>query len=162
MPPVPPTTRVPWEDRWNVPTLDQLLDPVEEVRERILRDFLDAVRGLGEVELERVWHGSSWRWTIEARLTAEVTHKEEGERPVLAYAVCYPEAPLVVVPLTDHQMRKLPIRRLNRVVRENLRLAKRSVDLHWGHFNPSNNVDLEHLIDLVKRKHKMLQQPVEA
>ncbi|MEM9253173.1 MAG: hypothetical protein AAGB29_12560 [Planctomycetota bacterium] len=149
----------PWEDRWNVPELDTLLNSLgaekKESFTKMLADF-DAFPGTRQT---LVWHGESWKWALQF----DLTHPETGaELGTMAYLVFFPETPTVCVPLSNEMVAAFPIRRLNRFVREAIRGAKCAVDVHWCLFTPSAGFEFEHLNDLYKRKHKFLLNPPET
>ncbi len=151
-----PTT--PWADRWNTPDRDTLLgklnEPASVLIPKLLDNTYENVEGLEE---ELIWHGTSWRWTIQ--FTAPGDPKEGAaseEREVLFYFVPNPEEPLVCVPLRPEQLEHLPIRRLNRYIRDGIKGAKWAVDVRWGKWLLTANTELEHLTDLLKRKGKIL------
>lgn len=148
----PAQKRLPWQDRWTQPTVPQLLGPVEETRRKLVENLITHIEAFEGVERDVVWYGASWKWTLEFRL--KLNEGEDGE--VLAYIVPSPQAPIVCIPLTEEVITKIPIRRLNRYIRDVLRSCKRAVDLHWAMWTPMNNVELEQLVDLIKRKHKLL------
>jgi hypothetical protein len=54
------------------------------------------------------------------------------------------------------------MRRLNRYIRDSIRLAKRAVDLYWATWTPTAMTEVEHLVDLVKRKRKALVAAAQA
>lgn len=146
-------TRLPWEDRWNEPTLEQLLKVQKDQHRKPLTTVIEQVAELEGVEQNLIWYGPAWKWTIEFRLPEVVRN---GEAEVLAYVVPNPETPLVSVPLRDETVDALPIRRLNKYIRDGVKSAKQAVELHWAVWTPSAQTDAEHLIDLIKRKHKLV------
>lgn len=143
--------RLPWQDRWTEPTLAQLLHPIEETRRKAVDNLIAAFEGFEGVERSIIWYGTSWKWTIEFTLALG---GDEGE--VMAYIVPSPMAPVICIPLEDAVISKLPIRRLNRYIRDGIRGSKCAVETHWALWTPSNGVEVEHLVDLFKRKHKLL------
>lgn len=152
-----PQKLIPWLDRWTEPTLPQLLQPVEEQRRRIVESLIEQVQKFEGVETSVIWYGQSWRWTVQFTVPDAA-----GERQVLAYLVPSPQAPVFCVPLRDEVITKLPLRRLNKYIRDGLRSAKCAVEVHWALWTPSNNVEVEQLVDLIKRKHKLLRTPADT
>ena len=145
--------RMPWDDRWTTPTLEQLLEPFEESGKRKILDTLIAnFASFDGVQQNLIWYGSAWKWTLEFTLAAE------GRRPVtpMAYLVLNPVQATVSIPLTDEVLTQIPIKRLNKYVRENIRSAKRAVELHWALWCPTASTEVDYLTDLFKRKHKIL------
>ena len=146
------TTRLPWEDRWNKPTVKQLLDSVSAESRRVLRAIIAALNGYDAVHQRVVWYGPGWNWTIQYQLPAAKDSPEDTD--ILCYLVPKSESPLVCVPLCGQEIDSLPVRRLNRIIREGIRLAKCAVTVSWATFTPASEADAEHVIDLIRRKHK--------
>ena len=144
-------SRLPWEDRWHEPTIDELIEPQKETIKRLVPGLLEQIEQLDGVERRLAWHGTSWKWTVEY----PVPQAKEAKYP-LAYFVPNPEQAEICVPLRPEHIEKLPIRRLNRFIRDNIRSSKCAVEIHWAKFTPSSQAEAEHLMDLIKRKHKML------
>lgn len=144
-------TRLPWEERWARPTLEQLLKPQKDQVRAPLTALIEQLGELEGVEQDLVWYGPAWKWTIQFRLADEA----DDEGSILTYVVPNPETPLVSVPLRDETVEQLPIRRLNKYIRDGIRSAKQAVELHWAVWTPTSQSDAEHLLDLIKRKHKI-------
>ena len=142
-------TRLPWEDRWSTPTLEQLLEPIEENRRKIIDTLISRIGEYEGVGSNLAWHGISWRWTLELPLTID------GQTQPFIYIVPNPEAPIVCVPMPQDVVDRLPLKRLNRFIREGIRSAKCAVDTQWAKWTPSAGTEVEHLMDLVKRLHKL-------
>ncbi|MEQ9460390.1 MAG: hypothetical protein RIG82_05515 [Phycisphaeraceae bacterium] len=141
---------VPWLDRWNIPQADVLLKPYNELTLKLAEDMMQAILDLGQVEQSIVWHGDSWRWTFQFDLVS--SQVEQG----LCYLIPNPETFMFVIPMHRDVIAKLPMRRLNRYVRDAIRSSKCAVDLHWTLWRPTLKSEGEHLLDLVKRKRKLL------
>ncbi|WP_428386743.1 hypothetical protein [Mucisphaera sp.] len=141
---------LPWQDRWNIPEAEQLLQPYNELSGQLATNIMDGVLELGPVERTIVWHGDSWFWTFQFDLLGDEI--QQG----LCYLVPNPEAFMVAVPLHRDVIAQLPMRRLNRYIRDVLRSSKCAVDLHWAMWRPSLKSEGEHLLDLIKRKKKIL------
>ena len=149
---VPITIRSPWEDRWNRPTLEQLVQPQREQTLPVMQALLEQLGELENVQQSLIWYGPAWKWTIQFTL-----HDNKGkEVDKLAYIVPNPEGFVVSVPLAEKVVSQLPIRRLNKVIRDAVRSAKQAVELHWATWTPNSASDIEHLMDLLKRKQKIV------
>lgn len=146
----PPTPLPPWEDRWNEPTIDALVAQLNEQQRRVFGMLLDMFDSFEGIEQQLVWHGDAWKWTIQYNLPE---HNPDAE-DVLAYLVPDPEGMVLCYPLPQETIDRLPLRRLNRFVREGIRAAKRAVHQHWCLFKPTAMVEVDHLRDLTKRLHK--------
>ncbi len=140
-----------WEDRWSQPEAEQLLEALSEHHRKPIEWLLEQVHHLDGIEQHLRWYGKAWKWTIELTFS----DVEGNDLGVLAYIVPNPETPLVSVPLRDETYEELPMRRLNKYIREGIRSAKCAVELYWAGWTPSNKSEAEHLFDLLKRKHRM-------
>lgn len=151
------TTRLPWQDRWNEPTLEQLLDPIKpkEAHYKALTNVMAGIEEYEGVERRIIWSGQGWQWCIEYVLEGQ--HDTGPDNPdAMAYVIPDPEQPILVIPLRDEHIEQVPLRRVNRFIRDQIRSAKCSVQIHWCRWSPSAQTEVDHLMDLVKRKWKML------
>lgn len=147
------------EDQWTIPSVRDLLEPLKAQQRKLYETLMKEVEQLGTVEQRVAWFGESWAWTIECVLLDD----ETGEQlDVLFYLVPRDETSVLSVPLTDHVIEKLPMRRLNRTIREGIRSAKCAVQLHWATWNPTAQTEINHLVDLMKRKIKLTHEAAEA
>ncbi len=147
-----PPARLPWEDRWTQPALEQLFEPFKDDRQKHLNMLLEGFNKFDGIEQKLVWHGEAWRWTLEFNLTTE----DGRDMGSVAYLVPNPEGLIVCIPMLAEQIDALPFKRLNKFIREGIRSAKVAVEQHWCKWMPSAMSECDHLIDLFKRKHKML------
>ena len=153
--------RLPWQNRWSSPAMDDLIQPIQDQSRKALSTLMDQIAGLDGLEQRLCWNGPSWRWTIEYRL--EHPPKSEEEEPeAVCYLVPNAERPVVCVPLTNAVVEKLPMRRLNKLVRNGIRSAKCAVSVHWATWNLTASAEVPHLFDLIKRKRKLLATAAEA
>lgn len=147
--------RLPWQDRWNEPTLDDLLKEIKETHRKPLDNIMAGIESYEGITRRIIWTGQAWQWTIE--YTLEGCHETGGENPnAMVYIVPNPEAPIVAIPLRNEQIEQIPLRRLNRFIRDQIRSAKRPVDIHWCKWTPTAQTEVEHIMDLYKRKWKIL------
>ena len=140
-----------WEDRWREPTVEQLLADLKDHHRTPIEWLLEHAHNLGGVEQHLRWYGKAWKWTLELTFS----DAEGQDLGTLAYIVPSPERPLVCVSLDADTYDQLPMRRLNKYIREGLRSAKRAVTLYWASWTPTSASDAEHLFDLLKRKHRL-------
>jgi len=146
-------TRLPWEDRWSEPSLDDLLDPLNAQRRRQLELVIAELDDYEGLDRQIAWYGPGWFWTIQYRLkTGDVPASD-----VLCYLVPKVDGPIVCVPLATEEIDGLPMKRLNKMVRNGIRIAKCAVEIHWATWSPNNQSEINHLIDLIKRKYKLAQ-----
>ena len=146
--------RLPWEDRWSQPTYDELWEPQKEHHKRLLPAFLEGLQKFEDLEHTLAWHGTAWCWTIEVNMPSADLGGKAADQESFAYIVPRPETPLICIPLTDETIESMPMRRLNRFVRDGIKGAKQSVEQHWGKWTPTAQAEVDHLLDLVKRKIK--------
>lgn len=144
-----PAALSPWENRWAQPSLEQLLDPYDDYKRKLLRQLIENLESFPGVTSGLIWHGTSWRWTLQFNLETS-----DGHSQPLAFLVPNREVPLFCVPMTAETIAALPIRRLNRFIREGIRSARSAVHLYWAHFVPSAGTEVEYLTDLIKRLHR--------
>ena len=147
-----PATDSHWYNRWERPTDAQLMAPYDEPIDTLLpKLFRLAAEQVPGLQRQLRWHGVSWRWVYE--YTAPT---QDGGREVLFYFIPNPLEHLIAVPMSPEMLQHIPLRRLNRYVRDNIRTARWSVQVRWGRWTPSNNPEVDHLADLIKRKGKIL------
>jgi len=142
----------PWEDRWAQPELEQLLAPLDEQRRKVVDILIEMIGDYEGVHLSVIWHGTAWKWTLQFSL-----YGPDGNLiDTLAYLVPKPEAPVLCVPLRPSTVEKLPLKRLNRYIRDGIRVAKRAVDIYWAVWTPTAVTETDHLRDLIKRRYKLM------
>ena len=141
---------LPWADRWTEPTVEQLYEALKPHHRKVFDAVLEHLDGLDEAQQSLVWYGPSWKWTIQYSHAAN----EEDDPNQLCYIVCNPELPQVVVPMSEAFVDALPMRRLNRFIRETVRAAKCAVSISWGLFTPASAAEAAHLNELIDRKLK--------
>ncbi len=140
-----------WEDRWNQPTFEALMAPQKEQHFNLLNNLLERTEAFPGISRSLVWYGDSWKWTIQYVFDASV-----GATEPLAYFVPNPEQATFCVPLREEMIAALPTKRLNRYIRDGIRGGKCAVDIHWIKWTPTAMTEVEHLVDLIKRKHKLM------
>lgn len=149
------TTRSPWQDRWNKPTVEQLLEPIKETHRKAIDNIMAAVEEYEGITRDVVWSGEGWQWTVEYLLDGH--HTSGPESPdAMAYLIPDPELPILAIPLKDEHIEQIPLRRVNRFIRDQLRSAKCPVELHWCKWTPSAQTEVDHIMDLFKRKWKIM------
>jgi len=143
-----------WENRWEQPTREQLYGLIDEGKRKFWDALRENVLAFDGVEEDVVWHGLAWKWVTRYTHPAAAT---EGEPDgVIAYVVTLPDQAQFCVPLSTDEILSMPVRRLNRYIRDQLRSAKCAVEMHWGHWEPTAMTEVEYLTDLIKRKYKFL------
>ncbi len=144
--------RLAWQERWHQPRLDQLLKPINAQRRKLIELIMSHTEQFEGLEQQIVWYGAGWHWTIQYVM---VDPAQPQESDVLVYIVPKVDGPLVSVPLFDGEIAQLPMRRLNKMIRNGIRLAKCAVSVHWSIWSPTNQTEVTHINDLIKRKHKL-------
>lgn len=147
--------RLPWEDRWAQPRLEQLIEPIASDPAEAFQSLMSQIESLDRVHRGLTWYGPAWKWTIEYQL-ANTGGEDLG---VMCYLVPSATSPVVCVPLTDQVIEHLPMRRINRFIRNGIRSAKCPVTIHWAIWRLSASFEVVHLMDLIKRKHKIIFAP---
>jgi len=142
--------RPPWADRWTEPTLEQLIEPLGETHRKPFTELIKAIDEFEQVERSMFWYGVSWKWTLHYQLF-DAKGKPLG---TLCYLVPKHDAPMICVPMSADQVHSLPIKRLNKMVRDGIRSAKCAIATHWAIWTPTSQSDVTHLTDLIKRLRK--------
>lgn len=161
-------TRLPWQDRWTKPSLDELLKPMDAQQRKYFQTLIDQLDGYEDVERELIWYGDSWKWTIHYTFKGEGTERARGGQrgrnspSTMCYLVPKTEQPLVCIPMADQHIQRLPMRRLVKYIREGIRSAKCAVATFWATWVPTARSETEVLGDLLKRKHKMFVADAQA
>lgn len=150
--PAPPN---PWEDRWNEPTVETLFKTYTDNARNVVDKLYEQLSDLEDVETSVQWHGTAWKWTVQFSLREDA----DPQQTPLCYLVPNPRGVIVSIPMTEEVIATLPMRRLNRYIRDAVRSSKRAVELHWATWTPSALTEVEHLVDLIKRKRKTLLAP---
>lgn len=155
-----PAADSPWYNRWAKPDYDTLMAPYDEPVDTLLpKLFTLAAEQIPGLERELIWHGTAWRWAFQYTAPATqpgMAEEVEPGRNVLFYFIPNPLEHTIVVPMSQAFLQHVPLRRLNRYIRDGIRGARWSVEVRWGMWNPSNNPEVDHLADLIKRKGKIM------
>lgn len=146
--------QLPWEDRWNEPEVQSLLSQLRDPQVKPFKELLKRLDETEGIERELSWQGISWKWSFVYRIQGGQTPKSGLEE--FAYLVPRPGSVAICIPLTSDMIAALPFRRLNRYIRDGIRVAKCAVDIHWATWTPMAMTEVEHLHDLIKRKHRFL------
>lgn len=148
--------RQPWDDRWTQPNLEQLLSPLKTHHRRTLQYVMDGVAEFEGNNQSIIWFGHAWKWTIHYTLPGPVGRNgKPGEASSFCYLVPRIESPMVCVPLSDEVLSQIPIARLNKFVRDGIKLAKWAVAIHWATWTPATQAEALQILDLLKRRHKL-------
>lgn len=141
-----------WADRFTTPTADGL----RKAMDKPLGDLLETARTwlaeFGTLQEEVSWQGESWRWTLVYRANGSAS------RYPWAYLIPNPEGPKLAIPLDESEVRKLPLARAKKHVRDGITTAKRVDNTLWAVWDVGSKTALDEVFDLVKRRHKLAQE----
>lgn len=140
-----------WQDRWNRPSLKDLLAGLKAHQSRNFEILMALMDEREETEQSIIWYGPSWKWTVRY-----LWNKGKGEPIQFAYFIANVEQPIICMPMTQAFVETVPVRRLSKFVRESLKSSKQAVDLIWGSWTPGPESEANQLGDLVKRRIKFL------
>jgi len=151
-------TRLAWEDRWNTPDREALIEPIKMPAKRAVEHLLDELAAIDNVKVAKTYFGPGWKWSFQFTL-----HNDEGQAvDVLAYVVPNPEGPLACVPLTDQIVDALPQRKLPRSIKDGLKSAKRAVSTHWASWSINNSTDFKAVMELIEHKIRLTHEHAEV
>lgn len=148
MPAVPTREKSAWEDKFQTPTLADLIEPYDKTASALFelaRERLGSFEGVSE---SLIWHGVPWRWCYAYSCKA-------SDAP-LAHLIPVPQRPMVGISLTAEVITELPTRRLSRTVREGIVHAPTVNGLVWSQWELLGKGTLEELRTIVSVKHKLL------
>jgi len=142
--------RVPWLDRWNEPTVEQLIEALKPHQQKNFSRILEFLGEYAEIERSLIWYGASWKWTLHFKMVGS----EGDEANTMCYIVPAVETPLIAMPFSVEFVGSLPIRRLSKFIRDGIRGAKCAVNFHWASWTPGLDNEVGMILDLLKRKYK--------
>lgn len=127
-----------WEDRFNRPTVDEL---VEAVPKMYLPAFESARAGLLELGLSESlgWHGVPWRWSL----------AYGAKERVLGYLVPSPVRPVLALPVPLAVANGLSPKKFSKAVRDSLAHAPVVGDVKWPSWELIGRGQAEELVALV-------------
>jgi hypothetical protein len=145
--------RSPWQDEFNVPTIDDLRTdlpvPAAELFDAT-RTFLLKRDNLLE---EMRWYGDCWFWTLAYYLEGENTDEDQ---PV-AIIVPAPDNLQIAAPLDRDFLGQLNTRRMKRAIRDGLDLAADPYSTNWAVWPIAAKNMLDDLISLLQQRLNWLQ-----
>ena len=153
---------MPWQDRWTQPKIEQLLEPLNPQHHKALTNLMAGLEAYEHMHRRLVWHGDGWCWTVQY----DLKDPDGNDLGTFCYVVPRAESPLVAesplggFPLPTQLFARLPIRRLHKYLRTTVRSAKRIFNVYWATWALTANSEQEHLMDLAKRKYKILTEPI--
>lgn len=135
-----------WTNRFQTPSLSDLLRPMEAENEALLRVAREHLLGLDGISEEIAWHGIPWRWTL-------IYGKPKATR-ALAYLIPQPANPQIVIPVREDFIEGLPRRCVSRHIRDGLTLCASVAGVRWAQWDLASEALLAEVLDLACRKHK--------
>jgi len=138
-----------WADRFTTPTADGLRKAMEKPMGDLVESARTWLNEFGTLSEEVSWQGDSWRWTLVYRAVGS-----ESRLP-WAYLIPNPDGPKLAIPLHESEVRRLPLARAKKHVRDAISTAKRVEDTLWAVWDVGSKSALDDVFDLVKRRHKL-------
>jgi len=143
-----PVARSPWEDRFQTPSTQALLDAMHKPLLALLEQARAALLALPGVAESVGWQGVPWRWSFAYRVEGDPTR-------ALAFLVPQPSRPQLAVPLTDEMIAALPIRKLAKPVRDAFVFSPKISGVCWPCWELSAKTQVDELMSVVQVKHGM-------
>lgn len=139
-----PPRRFAWENRFRVPSAEDLLAPFEApVREliEVTRSRLLAVDGA----TERIrWLGVPWRWSF-------VYDGPEPAGRARAYLIPEPGRPQLALPIGTDVFREVSLRRLPRFIRDGFVYAPQVGGVRWAQWVLTSRSQVDQLASFVEQ-----------
>jgi len=132
-----------WLDKFSEPTIEQLIEATTtETKPHIetMRAFLCQKNNLNE-SLE--WKGLPWRWSMVYRLRGRRVSREP-----IAYLIASPSMPSVVFRIDQAQLDTLPIKKINRLVREGIASCPLVAGVCWPQWPLQSQTQTDELMRL--------------
>ncbi len=127
-----------WEDRFNRPTIDELVEAVPKMYLPAFESARSGLQGLGLTE-SLGWHGVPWRWSLSYGV------KER----VLGYLVPSPTRPVLAMPVPIAVASGLSPKKFSKAVRDMLAHAPLVGDVKWPSWELIGRSQAEELVSLV-------------
>jgi hypothetical protein len=144
--------RIAWEDRFQAPKLEELLNNLAKHQSQLVEQAREGIFALGGITESISWLGIPWRWTM------GYGHEGTHDRP-WAYIVPQPTKAVFALPMTSDAVATLPMRRLPKFIRDVVVFSPKVAGVHWMQWDLSSRAQVEELISLAKRKHEFLLSP---
>lgn len=145
----PKKVRLPWEDQFNTPSMDDLRRHYPKQLGNLLETARSNLLAFEGVREELAWQGVPWRWTLTYSCPDDPTR-------AWAYLVPDPLRPKIALPLTEEMVEALPMRRLKKFVRDGVVAARRVNTVYWATWEITNRSQLEEILELARRKHQYI------
>ncbi len=153
MPAAKLTRRIPWEDRFQQPTVEILRSPYNKQIATLFDDIRAALADFEGASEQLAWEGVSWRWCFRYDLDFA------PETPWTA-VIPHPDGPRVSIATPVEVLTSLPKRRISKFINEELVRPRVVEERHWGVWTLANKSNFADLLDLAKRCHTHLRSQV--
>jgi hypothetical protein len=164
-----------WEDKFRVPTLQELLGHFhdkqigqlfEAARGELLacgRAAEGGLAGSGAISEAIAWTGVPWRWTMVYTCDSPA-HALLGLQPSHAWAYLVPDPVKVqiCIPMSIPLIQMLPARRLKKFIRDGIIHARAVAGVHWPCYEVTARAQLDDIVDLAQRKYRALTSQPDA
>ena len=141
---IEPYQRLPWKDRFNQPTVNQLRKGLPAEAAQTLEDLRKHILALDGIEEGFAWYGHCWHWTL--------IYRTAHAKDPLAVVIPSPEDLQLAVPVEPDFAKSLPLKRMKRAVREGLDLACEPFDTRWATWSLQTPKLIDDLMDLIELK----------
>src|SRR4051812_49978291 len=129
-----PPPRIAWQERFERPGLDDLLDGLLRQHYHLIAAARDALLSLDGIQETILWQGVAWRWTL--------TYAVGPDPRPWAYIVPQPGKPSLALPIQTDLLPAFPTAKLSRPVRESIQLASRVGDACWPQWELTSKTQL--------------------
>ncbi|GAB4555770.1 MAG: hypothetical protein Tsb0013_18560 [Phycisphaerales bacterium] len=138
--------RLPWHDKYNQPTIEDLRGHYTNPQALALLDQArERLQQFEGIEEHLTWQGMPWRWCL--------AYTKEGDpTAALAFLVPDPERASIACPLIPDMLRSMPAHRFKKHLKEVLLLANLVDGVYWPTFELTSKAQTEDVLDLVRRK----------
>jgi len=141
--------KIHWEDRFEHPSLVQLLMHLPRQQSQLILQAREEILALGSIQDSIEWHGIPWRWAL--------TFTIDGD-PGRPWAYIIPQAgkPILSLPISAEAIGSLPARKLSKAVRDGILSASQVGDACWPQWDLTSKPLLEEIMVVVRHKHEMM------
>ena len=146
----PKNIRLPWQDRFRKPSLDDLRDHYNKQLGLVMDAARERLRDLPGVTEELSWLGLPWRWTLSYRCNADPSR-------VWAYLVPDPGTLKVAMPLSSEVVSAVTRNsRIKKHVKDGVLQSRQINGVHWATWDVSTKEQLGDILELAKQKYTMM------
>lgn len=132
--------RCAWEDRFRLPTVDELREGMNSQHRHMFDLTRDLILAIGSLREQLSWHGVPWRWAL--------SYKTSGGP--LGYLVPQPGKPLLAVPLPVETVAALPVKKLSRAVRDAIAFSAEVSGTCWPTWELQSKALVEEVVGLLR------------